>query len=286
VEHPKVLTEFFEPNQYRDSTIPTFIKSFIKNHINSFKQLDSISYNSFCTANELKTKDSQNINNYFSIEIIHRLLTSKTSENGSVVDILNIPYYWHWVNPNPRHEIYQVNTNRRLNELKTLSIYPKYRSFADIDRTPFLFLTDLFDDYPKYQSSLCDSFSTFGWCSEREMSFIYLMEQIGFQGKVIAENNHSWSILKVPMTDNSNQQKIFKVKVDNTFDQIIWNDLTNDDNLLWSLYFGNAPLARWYNSQAHSQNEISKLGRRKISPSAIKHIEESTIKYLRKQAIE
>ena len=286
VDNPKVSTEFLVPNDYSETTIPEFIKSFIRNHLNSFKQLYSFSYNSFCTANELNTKDSQNIDNYFSIEIIHRLLTSKTAANGSVGDILKIPYYWHWVNPNPRHEIYQIETNSRLNGLKTLGMYPKYGSFADIDRTPNLFLADLFDDYPKYRSSLCDSFSTFGWCSEREMSFIYLMERLGFQGKVIAENNHSWSILRVPMADNSNKQKICKVKVDNTFDQIIWSELTKEDNLLWSQYYGNAPLAKWYNSQAHSQNEISRLETLKVSPSAIKHIEESTIKYLQRQNIE
>jgi hypothetical protein len=269
-------------HNYNDTTIPDFFRSFIGNHLYNFKIEDNSTFNDFCKVNNLNSKDSHNIRQFFTIEIVHRLLTSKNPTNGSVGDIIKIPYYWHWVSPNPRYEIYQVPNNTRLNELKTLSRYPKYGSFADIDRTPYLFLSDLFGDYPNYRSSLCDSFSTFGWCSEREMAFITIMEMIGFEGKLIAENNHSWSILRIPMLDSSKNQKIFKVKVDNTYDKITWSELTKEDNLQWGQYYGNAPLAKWYNSQAHSPKETSSLAMLKISSSAMKHIEESTIRYLQK----
>ena len=286
LDNTKIAKRPFVSHDYNETTIPEFFRSFIVNHLPNFKVSDSFSFHHFCFANQLDPKDSQNIKQFFTLEIVHRLLTSKNPTNGSVGDIIKIPYYWHWVNPNPRHDIYQLRNNIRLNEVRTLSVYPNYHSFADIDRTPYLFLSDLFSNYPKYRSSLCDSFSTFGWCSEREMSFIYIMEMFGFEGKVIAENNHSWSILRVPMIDISKKHKMFKVKVDNTYDKITWSDLTQEDNLLWGQYYGNAPLANWYNSQAHSQREKSRLGMFRISSSAIKHIEESTIKYLQKQIIQ
>lgn len=272
-------------HSYSDTTIPQFFKSYIGNHLAQFRRLDGSKYSAFCATYNLNTTDSQNARLFFTVEIIHRLLTSKTAANGSVGDIISIPYYWHWVNPNPRYDIYQVDNNSRLITLPTLRMYPKYGSFADIDRTPYLFISDLFGDYPKYRSSLCDSFSTFGWCSEREMAFVTIMEMTGIRGKVIAEGNHSWSILKIPMSDNANKVRLFKVKVDNTFDQVSWNELTKEDLVRWDTYYGNVPLSGWYNAQAHSQKENARLASVRLSPSAIKHIEDATIKYLQRHLV-
>ncbi|RXK61983.1 hypothetical protein ESA94_02920 [Lacibacter luteus] len=272
-------------HNYNNTTVAGFFKSYVSNHIPDFKLISHSIFIDFCKTNNLNAKDSHNIKQFFTIGIIHKLFTSKSPTNGSVGDIINIPYYWHWINPNPRYNIFLARNNIKLNDLKTLNAYPKYGSFADIDRTPYLFLSDLFGDYPKYRSTLCDSFSTFGWCSEREMSFIYVMEMMNFKGKVVSENNHSWSVLMVPMKEYSMREKTFKVKIDNTYDEITWSELTQADYLQWEQYYGNVPLANWYNSQAHSQKEKSRIEAIKISSSAIKHIEQSTITYLQKSII-
>lgn len=279
-DHPDTDSSFLVANEYSETSIPSFLKAFIDNHLADFARLDSARFNHFCNTNNVNPKDSLNVRNYFNIEIVHRLLTSKAPVNGSVGDIISIPYYWHWVSPNPRHDIFDVETYTRLGEIKTLPLYPKYSSFADIDRTPYLFLSDLFGEFPKYRSALCDSFSTFGWCSEREMSFVFLLEMLGIEGKTIAENNHSWSLLHVKMKDGAGKQKSFKVKVDNTYDQLTWSVLTKTDSLQWHRYLGTAPLARWYNAQAHSQKEKERLASVRVAVSATTYIEESTIQYL------
>jgi len=271
------------PHSYTSTNIPGFIRSYVDAHWLHFKNKDSTSFHLFCTTNKINPKDSLNARRFYTIDIIHRLLTAKGPVNGSVGEIIKIPYYWHWVTPNPRHTILQAANNTPLKNIQTLSIFPNYSCFADIDRTPYLFLTDLFGKYPAYKSALCDSFSSFGWCSEREMSFIALMQILGLEGKQVSENNHSWSVLRVNMLNDALQETTFKVIVDNTYDKVTWSLFTEDDSKQWNRYYGNVPLAKWYNAQAHSAKEIARLSGFIIDTSAINYIETSTINYLQKK---
>ena len=78
-----------------------------------------------------------------------------------------------------------------MKDTKSHNDFLKYRSYDDIDRTPYLFLSDIVDKDLKYYSESCDTFSTFGWCSEREMAFVALITLLDFEAKVVSEGNHS-----------------------------------------------------------------------------------------------
>lgn len=164
---------------------------------------------------------------------------------------------WHWVSPNPRHEIICVADNKLLKDKKPPKDYGKYATYADIDRTPFLFISEMLSPTPLYSHPGCGEFSSFGWCSEREMAFSCLVEMMGYDAHVIASGNHSWSELKVDMK-TSTGVKTFLVAVDNTFDSINWTD--DEDKLEnWNSTNGDSPMAKWYNDKAHSAGEMGKL---------------------------
>ena len=276
----KQATHFVETYHYDSLTIPSFFKKLIQNHTNDFLRIDSISYLELCQVNEIKHDDSTNIEQFYSIKILHDLFTSQTAANCSKGEILNIPYQWHWVNPNPRHEIYLVENNTLLKDTKPSKDFHKYNSCADIDRTPFLYLSDLMEEEPKHYSLLCDTFSTFGWCSEREMAFICLTELLNFNGKVVAEGNHSWSEFIIPMTSNSGEIVYFEVTVDNTFDNIQWTKIENPNIKEWEKIQGDSPLANWYNKKAHSQSEKQKIKNHLASTKAMNRIENKLVKFL------
>jgi len=265
--------------EYSVNTIPAFFEAIIKEHFKEIKTLDSSLYKQFCASNELDSKNSKNEYRYYTLSFLHKFFTCQNASNGSRGEIINIPYYWHWVSPNPRYNIYFNKSNKKLNEIKPSKEFSKYKSVADIDRTPYLFLSDIFVDDPKYYSSLSDTFSTFGWCSEREMAFVSLLDILGYDGKVIAENNHSWSEFIIPMIVNENQSKEFKVKVDNTFDEMDWENVLPADIISWKKYQGKSKLANWYNLKAHSEKEKVQISTFPISKVAIKRIENGLVDY-------
>ncbi len=190
---------------YDSLTIPFFFKNLVKNHIKDFVIIDSLAFKEFCLAKKIKNVDSSNVEKYYTIKILHELFTSQTASDCSKGEILNIPYQWHWVQPNPRHEIYFASSKTLLKDTKPPNEFSKYNSYADIDRTPYLFLSDLVYPEFKYYSNSCDTFSTFGWCSEREMAFIALTTLLEYEGKVVAEGNHSWSEFVIPLKLNTGE---------------------------------------------------------------------------------
>lgn len=266
--------------KYDSLTIPIFFKTLIKNHRDAFFQIDSSEFYNLFIRNDIASTDTQNINKYYTIKILHDLFTSQTASNCSHGEILNIPYLWHWVTPNPRHEIYFVETNKVLCESRAPQEFSKYNSYADIDRTPFLFLSDLVNDGPKYFSKACDTFSTFGWCSEREMAFVALTNLLNFDGKVIAEGNHSWSEFIIPLKLTNGQLQNFKVKVDNTFNDVDWTKIEITEILEWRKYYGDTGLADWYNQKAKSVIELGKIRKSLASNSAMNSIENKVVNYL------
>ena len=93
-------------NRYEPTSIPVFLTKFVSNHIQEYKRIDSVNYLKFCTLYQIKPNDSVNVKYYFTLKILHNLFTCKSSTNGSKGDIINIPYFWHHVTPNPRYKIY------------------------------------------------------------------------------------------------------------------------------------------------------------------------------------
>lgn len=269
--------------KYDSSPIPYFFKAVVQNHLADFYHIDSIPYKEFCQFNNVESSDTLNTKKFFTFKILHEIFTCQSASDCSKGEILDIPYFWHWTAPNPRHEIKFVENNEFLRNTKPPGEFSKYASFADIDRTPFLFLSDLVQDMPKYYSSFCDTFSTFGWCSEREMAFIALLKLMNFSGKVIASGNHSWSEFIIPFKLTDGQHQNFRVKVDNTFNTIEWIAINQEEIANWQMYSGDSGLAGWYNQKAKSKDELSRIRNHVVSIKAMTRIEKSIVSYLERK---
>jgi hypothetical protein len=255
----------------------------VSNHWKEFSKLNPLEFENVCNTFNCNPNDSLNINKFYTLQIIHKLFTSKSAKNGSRGEILNIPYFWHWVTPNPRYEIVLTKNKQLLKDIPPTHEFLKYNSFADIDRTPYLFLSELLLEKPKYYTTTCGEFSTFGWCSEREMAFVCLMETIGYTGKVMTNGNHSWSEFIISLSSNDTKNQTIRVKVDNTFDGLEFEKIKENDTILWKQNTGNSPQTNWYNQKAHSSSQKLQLKNHMVSKEAICRIEESITKYLSKK---
>ena len=283
IEREKKAIYKVETYQYDSLTIPLFFKNLVNNHIKDFAKRHSLTFKEFCLSNKINPVDSANIEKFYTIKILHELFTSKTASDGSKGDILDIPYMWHWIKPNPRYEIYFVGSNTLLKNTKPPKEFSKYNSYADIDRTPFLFLSDLVYPELRYYSSSYGVFSTFGWCSEREMAFVALTTLLDYKGKVVAEGNHSWSELLIPMKLINGELQTFKVAVDNTFNSIDWSPLEKQEISKWQKHIGDSKLAKWYNQKAKSITELNKIQNHFVSNKSMLRIENKLVKYLNKK---
>jgi hypothetical protein len=266
--------------EYDSLTIPMFFKALVSNHFNDIYSRDSIEYIQFSKVHHLIASNQQNLLSYFTLKFLNQLFTSNSAQNCSKGEILNIPYMWHWVNSNPRHEICFTETNIALLKTKPPIEFSKYGSYADIDRTPFLFLSDMFQSKEKYYSSNCDTFSTFGWCSEREMAFVALCTLLDYKGKVIAKGNHSWSEFLIPMK-SENGLRYFKVSIDHTFNSNSWTKINGKEIQNWQVYIGDSKLSKWYNQKAHSTIELQKINNYMASKVAMQSIESKVVRYLK-----
>lgn len=270
--------------QYDSLTIPLFFKSLTQDHLQDFLVVDSLEFNKFCSVTGVNRTDSSNIERYFTIKILHKIFTCQTASNCSKGEIVNIPYQWHWVEPNPRHEIYFVSSNTRLVDTKAPKEFSKYNSYADIDRTPYLFLSDFVHPELKYYAKTCDTFSTFGWCSEREMAFVALASTLNFEGKVVAIGNHSWSEFVIPLKLNAGEIQNFKLTVDNTFNSFSWTTIEALKIPRWKEYYGNTKLSGWYNRKAKSVSELRSIENHLVSNKSMSRIENKMVVYLEKKA--
>lgn len=280
----KIVSEVkIEKHQYISKNIPDFFNELTKNHLENFKKIHLKDYESFCSENNINISDTSNINTYFKLRILNDLFSSQNASNYSTGEILKIPYMWHWVNPNPRYSIILKENNTTLNNIKPNSDFKNYKSFADIDRTPFLYLSELFLETEKYTSNSCKSFATFGWCSEREMAFNCLLDLLNYSSKVYTEGNHCWTEVLVNMKTSTNEKKSFVVKIDNTFHQFLFSEISIKNSINWKTNVGNSAQAKWYNTTAHSQKEKDKIVAFKSSTNAMIRIENAIIEYINKQ---
>jgi len=265
---------------YDSLTIPDFFQTFCQNHLETYLSVNNSEYNEFCSVNTLNALDSNNKSHFFTLKILHDLFTSQNASNGSVGDITKIPYFWHWTDPNPRYSILFTHNNTLLKKTKPYPKFEKYQSFADIDRTPYLFLSDWLAPEFRYYTEETDSFSTFGWCSEREMAFVCLTTLLHFKGKVVTSGNHSWSEFTVPMKLTNKETQLFRVNIDNTFNSILWSKTNKNESDRWFLDLGNSQLPKWYNQKALSAEEAMLIKTHKASKKAMAKMERQIIAYL------
>ena len=264
-------------------TIPAFFKALIGEHREDFYRLDSTRYLSFCAEHQVIATDTSNRSPYWGLYILHKIFTAESASNCSKGEILDIPYMWHWVEPNPRHAIYTTNDNRLLKNSRPPKEFARYQSMADVDRTPYLFLSDLVAAAPKYYTEECDTFSTFGWCSEREMAFVALSKLLGFRGKVVAEGIHSWSEFILPMRLVSGKTQHFKIAIDNTFDSFHIERIDSKDIPQWERYLGDVQQRHWYNNQATSSAELNRIKKHRVPIRAMSRIKKAVGQYVDKK---
>jgi hypothetical protein len=170
---------------YKESAIPGFFDQVFRNHYPAFKEKHMDEYKSLCESHSLKFNDTLNQERFFRLLFFQQMMTSESPINCSQKGALKIPYFWNWVNPNPRSEILSLVHGRTLDKVSAGIEFSKYKSYAFIDRIPSLFLHDLVSEKAGYFHPSCDTIYTFGWCSEREMAFNLLMSFYHYHGKVI-----------------------------------------------------------------------------------------------------
>lgn len=190
---------------------------------------------------------------------------------------------WHWINPNPRHSILLKESKTTLDKIRTTSEFKNYNSFADIDRTPFLYISELFLEKEKYTSKSCESFATFGWCSEREMAFNCLLDLMNFTSKVTTVGNHCWTEVLIEFKTNSNSKINFIAKIDNSFHQFSLTKIEPKNIFDWKSKLGNSAQEKWYNKKAHSTLEKKKILSFSPSKESFIRIENAINFYLSKQ---
>jgi hypothetical protein len=169
---------------------------------------------------ELSPEDSANQARILNALFLHRLLTTSAPADGARGGILESVYFWHWVTPNPRHQIRRLPDSALLAKCKPHPQHAMYRSWADMDRTPDLFLADMVSDRPRYFHPDFGSFFTFGWCSEREMAFHLLLVRMGYTAKIKFQGNHVWTEVLISGKGVDGTTKTGILRVDNTFDQV------------------------------------------------------------------
>jgi hypothetical protein len=249
---------------YKSKRSIDFLNEVYQRFDTSYRQINKLSFLGFCDFLHIDSTDTINEQKFNKISFFHQLFTSVDGENKVKGGALQIPYYWHWKNPNPRHNIFSLTSQKVLKDIPPAKEYGQYNNFAEIDRKPILFYSDLFSEKPNYSDTLTGNFYTFGWCSEREMAFVALMEELGYEGRVMIGINHSWSEFRQVFKNNAGEKLNVCLKVDNTFDKISYWTLLDKEVQVFSR-IPDDKLGKWYNENAHSLTE--KAGIRDISVS-------------------
>jgi hypothetical protein len=214
-----------------------------------FAVMDSGRFDSICKVYDIDPKDSLNLRKYYTISIMHQLFTTNGAYDGSRGEILNMPYFWHYNSPNPRHGIL-VNGKKNV-------------AYTTIERKPHNFLGDMIAPQEKFSHPEIGKFSSFGWCSEREMAFACLFSLMGYDAHVIAPSNHAWTEILATFQKTDGDTRTMQITVDNTFNIIGYDIQTpsGHDNV--------------YNRKAFAKEEVALVRGLTVSSSARNRIDKA-----------
>ncbi len=267
----------FNTISYGKKLVPYFNELFNK-YYDQILKFEINDYYNFSIINGLKKENLQNKKKYTQLIFFHKLFTGNSLQDFSQSGILNIPYVWHWTKKNPRFQIIYNKSKQKLNKVPSPKRFKRYPSLGHVDRLPVIFLSDLASEKPNYYHKKCGKFYTFGWCSEREMSFITLLSFSGFEAEIFIHKggSHASSMFLVDFIDNNNEKKWIYINIDNTFDRfqvlnrsknkqelIDWIDKKNTKSQYYWMYY------RVIHSQKH-QNYVKNI---KILKKARERIE-------------
>lgn len=203
--------------------------------------------------------------------LAHDLVTTTNATDGNVGGILSTTYLWHWVSPNPRHGLLLAADGRKLSTIPPPPGAGAYRSFADVDREPVLFLSDMVADTPRYRHPLFGEIRTFGWCSEREEAYGAWVGTLGAVQRIRFSGNHVWSEVLVPSRRRGDRGRAVLV-VDNTFDEIRLEP-GPPDLRAWERDVGSFPAVRGYNAIARSPRVRSQVRDIPVSQASANRID-------------
>jgi hypothetical protein len=253
-----LLSFFCATSSY--GSIPDFFAELYAEVETEYIEHKAVDYKLYCDNYGVDPTASDNIKSFHHICFMHDLLTTYSAIDFAQGGFLKIPYLWHWNDPNPRHSILALPDTILLKRVKPPSNFRRYATKADIDRIPILFLGDLVSSTPNYYHSACGSFYTFGWCSEREMSFTAILSSWGYEAKIVQSGIHTFSRVLVSFTNVAGGTLILSAKVDNTFDSVNWEVRTPPvDVHEWRHDIGEGTQIEWYNTQALDESQLDAL---------------------------
>jgi len=238
-------------------------------------------YEKFSRDLGLNAEDELNQELFYKLYFLHDLFTGSYCINFVSGGVLRIPYAWHWVEPNPRHSITYLPDAAPLVKVRPPKEFSQYKSFADIDRVPSLYIKDLFSEGPKYYHPAAGDFYSFGWCSEREMAYAALMSVFGYQCKIKQNGIHVRTEVWLQLTSkNSNKINVI-LKIDNSVDIVEWEKPAKNSSLNdWKKDFGNGAQVGWYNKIAMSLKEKQMLTQTLVAKNQTNWIEENLSEWL------
>lgn len=195
------------------TTASTFVDRLIDIEMELQQDYLRIEFANLCDTHVEIEQNDYNYEQFARVILAHQLFTTNDTYNGATLTG-DIPYITHYSEPNPRHDI--------MRDGQTINGIPVgKRTLADLDRTPNIFLRDFFSD-SKYSHPVYGDFSTFGWCSEREMAYAVVMSSLGYRTFINAPGIHAWTNVRV-IFDGYNGRTAFTAGVDNTYNDVTWS---------------------------------------------------------------
>jgi hypothetical protein len=265
-----------------DPALLSFFDNTFREFYPRLKEKNSINFIKFCDKYGLDEKDEENQKSFCQVHFYHDLLTGSGASDCVKGGILAIPYFWHWIDPNPRHEILRLPDSAKLGSLKPPKGYARYKSYADIDRVPSMFLSDLVSDTPSYYHPDCGEFYSFGWCSEREMTYCCIMSGYDYKCKIRQEGIHTWSEILTSFRTRDSVMIPLSAVVDNTFNYIRWIPLDSSINQKqWLEDCGSGTTIGWYNKSFRSREQRRKIHDLHVSKKAAVRIKEQISAFLK-----
>jgi hypothetical protein len=187
---------------FAQTNIVEFFNTFYVENSNLIDTVYNKEYEQFCKSEQIDIYNDHNESIFNKLYFMHQAFTVSSPINGLNDGLLGIPYY----------------------DMESRVEYVD--NATGVDRTPATFLSDLVDSLGIYYDRHNDKpVFTFGWCAEREMAFMALLRNMGFEGTIVAAGGHAWSEIQIEFYSDGKLTD-YVLHIDNTFERF---DIVNVD---------------------------------------------------------